>query len=387
MFLLYYNIDMAIQRDNLHYSFRPIDGYNKAFNVVISAREPGKTTSMWMDKIYLPWKKNHKPWAFLVRQAVEIDDALIESIFSTNMNKFTDDNVKPIYKSSTFSNGIVDIFIEVKHKEKQIVKDEDGNEHEEEIEVGENVLFIRIISMNVKIYRIKKAVLRNIAGIFMDEFIINPKFGEKYLPKEYERIQEIYSTLRREADGILKMYFCGNPYSLFNPLFVGLKVDISKLKRDSFYIGDTFVIHWAILSPELKKKILEENPFYKFDEEYSNYAVDGQAVNDNNIKLGKLPINFYLSFVLKMNGKFIGIFQNNYIDNLEDRYFCKFLDEVSARRTIYCFEFEEMLERSILVSMDERMKLQRFKEAMRKRLVSFEDINVYYYMEEVYKNL
>ena len=357
---------MAVQRDNLHYSFRPIDGYNKAINIVISPRELGKTSQMWMDKIYLPWKKNHKPWIYLVRQAVEIDDALIESIFSTNMNKFTDDGLVPIYKASTFSNGIVDIFLEVNK---------------------ERFLFIRIVSLNIKMYRIKKAILRNIAGVFMDEFIINPEFAEKYLPKEYERLQEAYSTWRREADGVLKMYFVGNPYSLFNPLFVGLHVDIAKLKRDSFYVGNSFVIHWAVLSKELREKILEENPFYKFDEEYSNYAVDGQAVNDKNIKLGTLPKNFYLSFVLKMNGKFIGIFQNNYIDDLEDKYFVKFLDEVSARRTIYCFEFEEMLERSILVSLDERYKLQRFKESMRKRAVSFEDINVYYYMEEVYKNI
>ena len=378
---------MAIPRDNLHYSFRPIDGYNKAFNIVISPREPGKTTSMWMDKIYLPWKKNHKPWIYLVRQAVEIDDALIESIFSTNMNKFTDDNLQPIYKASSFSDGIVDIFLEVKHLEKKEVKQDDGSLKMEDVEVSEKHLFFRIVSLNIKMYRIKKAILRNIAGVFMDEFIINPEFAEKYLPKEFERLQEAYSTWRREADGVLKMYFCGNPYSLFNPLFVGLKVDIAKLKRDSFYVGDTFVIHWAILTEALRQKILEENPFYKFDEEYANYAVEGCAVNDKNIKLGKQPRNFYLSFVLKMNGKFIGVFQNNYMESLEDRYFCKFLDEVSARRTIYCFDFTEMVERSILVSIDERMKLKRYKEAMRKRLVTFEDINVYYYMEEVYKNL
>lgn len=354
------------ERDNLHYSFRPIDGYNKALNIVISPRELGKTTQMWLDKIYFPWKKNHKPWIYLVRQAVEIDEALIESIFSTNMNEYTDDNLKPIYKASKFSDGIVDIFLEVGE---------------------EKLLFIRIVSLNIKMYRIKKAILRNVAGVFMDEFIINPKFGEKYLPKEYERLQEAYSTWRREADGVLKMYFVGNPYSLFNPLFVGLKVDITKLKRNSFYVGDMFVIHWAVLSDQLRQKILEVNPFYQFDEDYSNYAVDGQAVNDKNIKLGKLPINFYLAFVIKMSGKYIGIFQNNYMDNLEDRYFCKFLDEVSARRTIYCFEFEEMLERSILVSLDERMKLQRFKEALRKRMVSFEDINVYYYIEEAYKSI
>lgn len=368
-----------IERDNLHYSFRTIDGYNKAINIVISPREPGKTTSMWMDKIYNPWKKNHKPWIYLVRQAVEIDDALIESIFSTNMNKFTDDNLVPIYKASSFSNGIVDVFLNVKHKE----KNQDG----EEVEVSEQVLFFRIVSLNIKMYRIKKAILRNIAGVFMDEFIINPEFQEKYLPKEFERLQEAYSTWRREADGILKMYFCGNPYSLFNPLFVGLKVNISKLKRNSFYVGDSFVIHWAILTPELRAKILEENPFYKFDEEYSNYAVDGEAVNDRNIRLSALPRNYYLTFVLKMNGKYIGIFKNNYVDDLEDKYFCKFLDEVSSRRTIYCFDFAEMVERSVLLSLQERWMLQRFKEAMRKRLTTFEDINVYYYCQEVYTQI
>jgi len=359
-----------IQRDNLHYSYRPIDGYNKDINIVISAREPGKTTQMWMDKIYLPWKKSFKPWIYLVRQAVEIDEALIESIFATNINKFTDDNIKPVYKISSFKDGIVDVFIPYKEKD--------------EIE---NKLFIRIVSLNIKMYRIKKAILRNIGGVFMDEFIINPKFGEKYLPKEFERLQEAYSTWRRESDGHLKMYFCGNPYSLFNPLFVGLKVDISKLKRDSFYVGDYFVIHWAILHPELKKKILEENPFYKFDEEYNQYAVDGQAVNDKNIKVDNLPKNFSLQFVIKMEGKFIGIFKNNYMDMLEDKYFCKFLDAVSARRTIYCFDFGEMVERSILISLDERIKLQRFKEAIRKRTISFEDINVYYYVEEVFRNI
>lgn len=351
-----------IERDNLHYSFRPIDGYNKAINIVISPREPGKTTAMWMDKIYLPWKKNFRPWIYLVRQSIAIDDALIDSIFATNINKFTDDAVTPIYKTSSFKNGIVDVYIKDK-------------------------LFIRIVSLNIKMDRIKKAVLPRIGGVFMDEFIINPKFGEKYLPKEFDKIEEAYTTWRREAGGVLKMYFCGNPYSLFNPLFVGLDVDIHKLKRNSFYVGDEFVIHWAILTPELRRHILELNPFYKFDEEYSSYALDGYAINDTNIRLASLPRNYHLAFVLKMSGKYIGIFQNNYVDDLEDKYFCKFLDEVSTRRTIYCFDFEEMVERCILLSLNEKWMLQRFKEAMRKRLTTFEDINVYYFMEEVYSNI
>ena len=39
------------------------------------------------------------------------------------------------------------------------------------------------------------------------------------------------------------------------------------------------------------------------------------------------------------------------------------------------------------MAREEKEKLQRFKNSMRKRTTSFEDINVYYYMEEVYKNL
>lgn len=367
---------MAIEMDNLHYSFRAVDGYNKPFNFVIGPREPGKTTSMWMEKIYSKWKKNHNPWIVLVRYAVSIDEAFIDTIFDTNINKFTDDNVKPIYNKGAFKGGIVDVFINVKTS---VSKDGEPT--------YTKILFFRIVSLNIKMDRIKRAVLKNCAGVFMDEFIINPKFGEKYLQMEYHKIREAYTTWRREADGVLKLYFCGNPYSLFNPYFVGFKVNISKLKRDSFYVGDDFVIHWCILKPELRDYLLEVNPFFKFDEDYANYALDGQAVNDNNIKLGKIPKNFELNFVVKVEDKYIGIFKNRYIDILQDQYYVKFVTEISVSRTIYCFEFTEMVERSILISIDERMKLQRFKEAVRRRLVSFEDINVYYYVEEIYKNI
>jgi hypothetical protein len=37
--------------DNLHYSFTKIDGYNKPFNFIISEREAGKSTALWL-KIY-----------------------------------------------------------------------------------------------------------------------------------------------------------------------------------------------------------------------------------------------------------------------------------------------------------------------------------------------
>lgn len=351
-----------IERDNIHYSWRTIDGYNKPYNFVMSPREPGKTSMMWLEKVYLPWKKDRRPWVYFVRKTVEITEALITSIFDTTINKFTDDNVTPEFKTGAFKDGIVDVSIN-----------------------GE--LFFRIVSLSIDLRRIKLAVVPRIKAVFMDEYIIDPRSGEKYIKNEAFKIKEAYTTWRRESDTMLKMYFAANPYSLFNPLFVDWGVPVGKLRKGAFYVGDVYVIEWAQLNPLLKEKLLRENPLYKFDEEYNEYALEGVAVNDRNIKLGNLPQNYYLQFVVRMEGKSIGIFRNNYADDHEDRYFCQFLDSVGVSRVVYCFDFDSMVERSVLMSWEDRACFERFKDAMRRRLVSFQDVNVYYYVAELYKNI
>ena len=348
-----------IELDNLHYDFRAIDGYNKPFNFILSPRELGKTSMCWLKKIYLKWRQDKKPWIYTVRKSVEITEALINSIADTIINKFTDDNIKFRYTKGTFKEGISDIYI------------------------GKD-LFFRIVSFSIDLQRIKKAVLKNIGGVLTDEYVINPKLNEKYVKGEATIIKEAYTTWRREAEGVLKWYILGNPYSLFNPLFLYWKVDTNRLKLNDFYVGDTFVIHTPLIPEELKAKLLELNPLYKFDEEYMMYALLGQAMNDKNIKLGKQPQGFSLKFTFKIEDKYIGIFQaNEYKDG--DRFFCRFIDIISAKRITYCFDFEDMIERCQLLSMDDRFKLGRFKDALRRRLVSFEDINVYYMIEEVYQ--
>ena len=69
-----------IPRDNLHMSWRTIDGFNKPINVFISPREPGKTDTTWWEKIYSNWVEDSRPWAYLVRQVVEITEAIIQDI-------------------------------------------------------------------------------------------------------------------------------------------------------------------------------------------------------------------------------------------------------------------------------------------------------------------
>ena len=191
-------------------SWRTIDGYNKAINCFISCREPGKTDSSWWEKIYSGWIKNKWPWTYLVRHVVEITEAMIQDIEDT-LNKWSVEPIELQYNKGAFKDGIVDVKID-----------------------GE--LFFRVVALSIPLRRIKLAKIPNIAGIFMDEYIIDPRSGEKYLPNEYFKIKELYSTYRRSypGKGMLKMYFCGNPYSLFNPLFVGLGVDVASLRKDIY---------------------------------------------------------------------------------------------------------------------------------------------------------
>jgi hypothetical protein len=382
-----------IPRDNIHMSWRPLDGYNKWLNFFFSPREPGKTDTTWWEKIYSGWCEDHKPWVYFVRQSVEITDAMIDDIENT-LNFWSITPIEFKYNKGNFKDGIVDV------------------------KIGDK-LFFRIVSLSIALRRLKLAKVPDCGGIFMDEYIINPKLKERYQEDEWFKIKEFYTTQKRtyHGKGFLKIYICANPYSLFNPIFTGLGVDVNALRKDEYiqdgdelveynfpldgisfkdykyklvhhiYVGQEYAIEWGVLHPVLKKYLITKNPLYRFDEEYNSYALEGMAINDRNIKLGKLPPNYFLQFVLRVDNKNIGIFRNNYIDELKDTFFCKFVADVSMRRAIYCFDFNEMIERTILVSLDERVALQRFKEAFRKRDVSFENINVYYYLEEVYKNI
>lgn len=355
---------MKQELDKLHYDFREIDGYNKPINFVISEREPGKTTMAWNQKVYRPWIKSHKPWLYLVRNQNEITDDLIDGI-ALPINKFNDE-VHLLYSRNNLESPICDVFIEVE---------------------GKRVLFIRILALSTKLRKIKLSLIPNIGGILMDEYIIDPKSGEKYLKGEDMKIKEIYTTYRRESEGTLKMYFLGNPYSLYNPVFLWLGVDTKKLKPGAIVVGDQYVVQCYRMKEELRQKILEANPLYKFDEAYKMYAFDGLAVNDMNIRLGSFPPNYQLKFVVRINNVNIGIFKNDFFADKEDRYYCKEVKAFSSDRSIFAFDFTDVIEKSILVGVDERRRLANFKNAFRKRQIVFSNINVYYLIEEVYYNL
>ncbi|MBR3889785.1 hypothetical protein IKJ53_04655, partial [bacterium] len=124
---------------------------------------------------------------------------------------------------------------------------------------------------------------------------------------------------------------------------------------------------------------------------YTKYAFEGVNVNDQNIIIrDKVPESFKLAYIFKASGKYIGVFRAEwYVVDEEINYYCKFLkpELISKRRDIICFDFEELVERTVMLSPEDRFKFAKIKTAMRKRLIAFESIECYYLIEEIYFNL
>ena len=358
-----YNNDMKT-RDNIHFNCRKIDGYNLPFNFIISEREAGKSTAIWLDKAYKGFVEGGHTTLVIRRKITHITKAYIDDIAQI-INKFTEDKVQFQYSQSTLKEGLVDIYINEKR-------------------------FMRICALSCDITAIKSLVLLNLKYIIFDEFICNQRFGEKYLKDEATKFMEVYNTFRRESEG-LKCYFMGNPYSLYNPYFMFFNVNTAKLQRGAILTDKkSYVIQCYEITPELREKILAENPLYQFDNSYTKYAFEGQNVNDLNIIIkDKLPPNFKLLYVFKSASKYIGLYRASIWEDYDIIYYAQFIDgaKVSRRRDIICFDFEELVDRVIMLSPEERYKFQKIKDAMRKRLIAFNSIECYYLLEEIYFNL
>lgn len=355
---------MATKRDNIHYSSRRIDGYNLPFNFIISEREAGKSTDIWL-KIYKEWKDKGSTALVIRRKIIHITKAYIDDI-SQVINKFNDDNVKFQYSISTIKDGIVDISVNDKR-------------------------FIRVVALSADITALKSLMLRDLKFIIFDEFICNARFGEKYLKDEATKFMEVYNTFRRESDN-LRCYFLGNPYSLYNPYFLFFGVDTSLLKRGAL-VSDkkSYIVECYEITKELREYILSVNPLYQFDNAYTKYAFEGQNINDMNINIqATMPSNYSLYAVFRSEGKYIGIFRNNnFAEVLDNFYYATFInsDSISLKRDIFVFDFEELVERTQLMSNDDRYKFSKLRVAMQRRKITFSSIECYYLVEEIYFNL
>ena len=91
--------------DNIHFSLRTINGYNLPFNFIISEREAGKSTAIWLQS-YDTWIKNNQTTLVIRRKVVHITKAYIDDICQI-IRKFRDESCKFEYSQSTIKEGIL----------------------------------------------------------------------------------------------------------------------------------------------------------------------------------------------------------------------------------------------------------------------------------------
>ena len=100
--------------------------------------------------------------------------------------------------------------------------------------------------------------------------------------------------------------------------------------------------------------------------------------------------NYFLHSLFRVGGKYIAVYRNNDYTKIETPYFyAEFTDieRVSKKRDVYCFDLEELVDRTSLLSIDDKWKFEKLKNAMRKRLIEFNSIECYYLFEEIFYNI
>lgn len=296
-----------LKRDRLHYQFDEIDKYNKAYNFIISPREPGKSTGLWL-KCYKQYLRYGYTALVLKRRTVDITEAWIQSL-ATQINPFLRKKYrinKFFFKKGQCAKGIVDLYLSQEDMKAEIKP------------------FIRIISLSTPVGRIKSTALDNCGNIFFDEFIIDTTHGEKYAANEVKSFRDIYDTYKRWAllaphPHKLKCYFCGNPYSMYNPYFIWLDAPLQDIKPGALLTGKEWLIQCYEVTPELREWILKTNPNYTFDDSYTRYAFGGVAVNDLRYRVNaRRPSGYKIKWIFRVCEKFIIVWRKGEFATAED---------------------------------------------------------------------
>ncbi len=352
--------------DDWHYSFAEIDGYDAPVNFVLSPRGTGKTTAFWR-KSWAAFQKTGARTIVQTRQQNDITDIFIESIHF-EIDKFSKVPPFKYSKKEINKDGMCDIYV-------------DGKK------------YLRILAMSTPLKKLKGLFLNNVAFWWADEYVCNERIGEKYVKGEAYKFREAWTTFFRENKS-MKAYLCGNPYSAYNPYFSEFGIDPAAVEIGKIIAGgnkkkgERYL--WAVERYKPNERLLEElkkNPMTKLEDDYTDYALNGLSVNDKNVYLmAERPANFALLFFFKIEGKLLAVWENQDYGK-EPRYWVGFESEAGKRRDVYCFDFQDLSERVVIFSRDEKNEFGHFRMAVRNREVAFSNIECNHYIKEIYPTL
>ena len=87
--------------------------------------------------------------------------------------------------------------------------------------------------------------------------------------------------------------------------------------------------------------------------------------------------------IFKIESKYIGVYQDTTFAQ-DYSFYATFISDIGKRRTAYCFDLDEIVEHTVLLSHTERQRFSRLRDAIRSMDIYFSSIEVYYLIKEIY---
>lgn len=361
-----------IKHDNIHLDGRRLDSYDKPFNFFITERETGKSSWAYT-KMYKTFIHRHRPSILIRRRINDITDIWINDVGET-INQFLKTPIELDFKKGSIKEGVVDVYIKtpIPH-------------------VAAGKVFFRVIALSNPKSRIKSLVVEDPAYIIFDEYILDTQAGEKWLPGEAGKFQDLYKTFSRHAIKYghqLRCYFLGNPYSVYSPYMTWLEADLTAIKPGAFIVGKQYVIDCQQLSPELRKFLIEKDPLYQFDNSFTKYLF-GTAVNDTRFPIiPQQPPGYKLKYIYRFNHRNIGIFYQD-VTRAKAGYDCGkywicILENYKGSRDIFACDFDNLVEGTRIVTTDMHAMTWRLRDAIGSRDVTYQTIECGYLIEGIF---
>lgn len=374
-------LDSGIERDNLHYNISEDEGYGCPIMCILSPREPGKTTSIMLDRVYADFRKKGLPTVALVNHAADCTDEFMQS-FENTVNQFKGYEIHTRYSKGGIKNGLTTIY-----------------------EKGTNLPFIHVIALNAPLTRLKRINLGKVGCVWYDECMVNVMLGEKWPTGIATKWNEIYTTLARQSyPDTLKFYMTGNFYSRYNPILTYLGVDCSRMSIGRKFVTkgtkaidvggkqvrvDTKVLVDCLnLKPELREYILQHNPGYVFDDTYQKYF-EGVAIADMGLPIvDQRPENYRLGYVFRVGQSYLWIWKSSDMTfDPNSRFWLEVRKEPpGSRRDVFVVNLDDMMNNTMLAKSF-RGTFEVLRLYIGRGAVAFQSPEAFYMMQQIYSAL
>lgn len=250
--------------NSIWYSYQRVLSYHAMMNYIIGERGCGKSYGL---KKYLlnRFKKTGKQFIYLRRYDTELKKSLKDDEF-----------FKDIGKDEKF-------------------QDDTFYVRGEKFYMNDLVCGYAIPLSKASIY--KSVPFPNVDIIMFDEFLID-NATYHYLPEEPEKLLDFIETVGRLRD--IQVFCLGNNISLVNPYFDYFNISLPYNSDIKTFKNGLILINY--IRNEAYRKIKKESKFGKLIEntKYSEYAIDNQALKDNNnfIKKKNPKSKFFFNIII-----------------------------------------------------------------------------------------